>query len=487
MQSVFSVAATILLAAGSSTLAQVTLVPQTPLQGSVPDEAFGFSVASGRDVNNDGYDDFVIGVLNNLLPGGSNTGAILVYSGRDSSILRTIEGEAFALGHGYSVALADVNNDGFADIVAGRPFDDTTANNAGAVRVYSGADGAVLHDWYGLLANDQFGFAVAAAGDVNNDGFDDVIVNAPFADPNGGTSGQVRVFSGADGSVLYTMDGEHAGHSFGFAIAAAGDMNNDGFDDLLIGSPGARFNGMGFGSAELYSGFDGSLLRTYFAPEPGQQYGGAIASAGDVNNDGVPDVIIGAVGSGTDRGDAYVYSGATGFQLQQLEGTSNSSRFGRTVSTAGDVNDDGFADVMVGAPFTTSSSNPGRVVVFSGSDWSVLYTFVGGGDRGELFGQTIAYGGDLNGDSHPDLVLGAPEEDGLPGSVTVVLSDDGKAAPCPGDTNGDNIVNFADLNAVLAAFGQTGAGLAADLNDDGVVNFTDLNEVLANFGATCSD
>ncbi len=487
MHTVLSSAMLILLTAGSSALAQVTLVPQTPLQGSQPDENFGFSVAGGRDVNNDGYDDFAVGVLSNLFPGGSNTGAIVVYSGRDGTILRTIEGEAFALGHGYSVALADVNNDGFADIVAGRPHDDTTANLAGAVRVYSGADGSVLHDWYGLLAGDQFGFAVAAAGDVNNDGFDDVMVNAPFSDPNGGTSGQVRIFSGADGSVLYTKDGEYAGHSFGFAIAPAGDMNNDGFDDFLIGSPGTRFNGVGFGGAELYSGSDGSLLRTYFAPEPGHQYGGAIASAGDVNNDGVADVIIGAVGNGTDRGDAYVYSGATGFLLQQLEGTSNRSRFGATVSTAGDVNDDGFDDVMVGAPFSSPKYGAGRVTVFSGNDWSVLYTFNGGGDSGELFGKTMAFGGDLNGDSYPDLVLGAPGQSGPPGSVTVVLSDGPDPKPCPGDTNGDNLVNFTDLNAVLSAFGQSGEGLPADVTGDNIVNFADLNIVLSNFGASCTE
>ncbi len=423
----------------TSVHAEVTMVPQWPLQGSQPEEWFGYSVGGGGDVNNDGYDDVIIGVVAYPSPGGSNTGLIHIRSGRDGTTIRTIEGQNFNVGFGRAVANAgDVNNDGFDDVIAGMSADDTGGNNAGAAVVYSGMDGSVLHTWNGTAFNQMLGSMVCGAGDVNNDGFDDVMVT---------TNTQTLVYSGANGSVIHAFAGSAA-------IGAGGDINNDGFDDVIIG---ARAGGP-VNVVYVYSGATGNGLRTIFEPEGSDDFGTAVAGAGDVNNDGVPDIIVGAHALGESApGEAFVYSGADWSLLHHFEGVGNNGLFGSAVSAAGDVNADGFDDVMVGAPFPYTGSNPGVVRVFSGADGSVLYTFSGVGVGGELFGSSLALAGDLNGDTHPDLIIGAYREGNngnLPGAALIVMSVETAGPPlCEGDTNGDGEVNFTDLNAVLSRFG----------------------------------
>ena len=106
----------------------------------------------------------------------------------------------------------------------------------------------------GDSAGDRFGFFVSGAGDVNNDGFDDFIVGAPYDGNNGPISGSARVFSGATGAILYTVNGDSAGDLFGWSVSGAGDVNNDGFDDFIAGAPYDDNNGSDSGSARVFSG-----------------------------------------------------------------------------------------------------------------------------------------------------------------------------------------------------------------------------------------
>ena len=213
-------------------------------------------------------------------------------------------------------------------------------------------------------------------------------------------------------SKLYTFDGTSVGDYFGAAARGAGDVNNDGFDDLIVGSWAADLNGVDSGSAWILSGVDGSTLYRFDGIGGGDGFGGSVDGAGDVNKDGFADVIVGASGSdfnGDKAGSAYVFSGSDGSVLYTFHGDSAKDGFG-SVAGPGDVNGDGFADLAVGAGGDDNNGQQtGSVRVFSGLDGSILYT-VSGGTPDAQFGN-VGRAGDVNGDSVDDLVVGAHQAD----------------------------------------------------------------------------
>ena len=160
--------------------------------------------------------------------------------------------------------------------------------------VYSGIDGNVLYTFDGDDADDLFGVSVSGAGDVNGDGFADLVVGAPGDSNNGTDSGSARVYSGIDGNVLYTFNGDDAGDQLGISVSGAGDVNGDGFADLIVGANRDNNNGSVSGSARVYSGIDGNVLYTFDGDDAGDQLGISVSGAGDVNGDGFADLIVGA-------------------------------------------------------------------------------------------------------------------------------------------------------------------------------------------------
>ena len=170
--------------------------------------------------------------------------------------------------------------------------------NSGRARVFSGADGSILYNFDGDSAGASLGLSVSSAGDVNGDGFADVIVGTN----NSAGSGSARVFSGVDGSVLYNFDGDSSLDGFGGSVSGAGDVNGDGFDDLIVGTLGDDNNGSASGSARVFSGSDGSVLYNFDGDSVGDRFGTSVSSAGDVNGDGFADFIVGAELHGANRG-----------------------------------------------------------------------------------------------------------------------------------------------------------------------------------------
>ncbi len=473
-----------LLASASAAFGQVIHTPLYTLNGPTPSAQFGVSVSGAGDVNNDGVDDFIIGA--------ARAGSAHVYSGVDGGTLHTFYGDSATDRFGFAVSGAgDVNGDGYDDLIVGAEGDDNNGFDSGSARVFSGLDGSILYTFDGDSALDWFGYAVSGAGDVNNDGFHDLIVGAVADDNNGASSGSARVFSGFDGSTLYTFNGDSLHDQFGVSVSGVGDINGDGFDDVIVGAWGADTkSGQSSGNARVFSGFDGSILYTFDGDSAGDIFGRSVSGAGDVNNDGVDDFIVGAPfddNNGVDAGSARVFSGADGSVLSTVYGDSANDQFGTSVGDAGDVNGDGFDDLIVGSPYDdTNGDTSGSTRVFSGFDGSVLYTF-NGDSAGDGFGWAVSGAGDINKDGFADFIVGADAADNNDensGSVFVFVSM-APATPCPADANGDNIVNFADLNAVLADFGQSGEDLAGDINGDGAADFADLNEVLAAFGTPC--
>ncbi len=395
-----------------------TALGQLPIRFTVDGDSagdrLGQSVSGAGDVNGDGFDDIIVGAAfddNN----GFSSGSARVYSGFDGAILYTFDGDSSDDRLGYSVSGAgDVNGDGFADLIAGAPADDNNGSASGSARVYSGFDGAILYTFNGDSAFDQLGFSVSGAGDVNGDGFGDIIAGAWSDDNNGSDSGSARVYSGFDGAILYTFNGDSGSDILGFSVSGAGDVNGDSFDDIIAGAQGDDNNGFDSGSARVYSGFDGAILCTFNGDAAGDQLGSSVSGAGDVNGDGFGDIIAGARSddnNGSNSGSVRVYSGFDGAILFTFNGDSADDQLGLSASGAGDVNGDGFDDIITGARGDDNNGlSSGSARVYSGFDGAILFTF-NGDSFGDILGDSVSGAGDVNGDGFADVIAGAWRDD----------------------------------------------------------------------------
>ena len=235
--------------------------------------------------------------------------------------------------------LGDINVDGFDDILVGDPTDSTGPGTPGGARVISGLDGSLLFHFLGDNHVDRFGTAVGAAGDVDADGIPDLIVGAVSADPNGSRSGTARVLSGADGSILWDFDGVAAGDSFGDAVDSAGDVDGDGFGDLIVAAGSEAY-------VRVFSGQTGAILHEFTGDT--SLFGNDVAGVGDMDGDGFDDVGVGDPTSFLSRPRLLVFSGLTGEELYSVVSPNIDDRFGEAVAGGGDVNGDGVPDLVVG-------------------------------------------------------------------------------------------------------------------------------------------
>jgi hypothetical protein len=348
--------------------------------------------------------------------------------------------------------VGDVDGDGFDDVIVGAPKDGSAAPDAGLARVLSGPTGLTIWDFAGSEEGDQQGWSVGAAGDADGDGVPDLIVGAPLASGGGTRRGRVQLFSGRTGRLIRAHQGASDDARLGTAVAGVGDVDGDGYDDSAI----AAREGQGPGSVAVWSGRTGARVFVYRESQPSGELGVSLAPAGDVDGDGAPDLIAGAPGEDGSRGAAHVISGRNGRLLRRLVGATDSGDFGRAVARAGDLDRDGVPDLAVGAPGTRGGPATGAVRVFSGRTFQELAA-IPEWTPGEQFGGSLSEAGDLDGDGVPDLVVGAP-------CASPGASELGRADVISGRTLA-RLYSCQGWSA-LSRFG-TAAALVRDVNDDG--------------------
>jgi hypothetical protein len=396
--------------------------------GNAPGDSFGQAVAEAGDVNGDGYADVIVGAPLDQTSCTDN-GIARVYSGMDGSLLFTFVGDqafdyfSYAVGGG-----GDVDQDGFADLIVGGPQIVTgPVGFSGYACVFSGFDGHAIYTWHGEAPADQFGFSVANAQDVNADGYDDLIVGAPGSDFGGKEAGAAYVYSGKDGSLLYTFRGT-TGDQLGFSVRPALDVNRDVYSDVIVGAPYSEIGAHDGGAAFVFSGKDGSTLWTFTGTSTKAFLGWSVAGAGDADGDNYPDLIVGAPGAGTTiagSGQAILYSGQTGLPLRTFNGSAPGDMYGFAVSGAADINGDRYCDIIVSAPDAPAGAHRGHVDVISGFDGSYLYQLDGPPGTGR-FGYAVAGTGYMSRDGFADFAIGAPLIDAFGGSSGEAIFVSGK-------------------------------------------------------------
>jgi len=294
----------------------------------------------------------------------------------------------------------------------------------------------LLPDWegFGALAGSDYGYSVATAGDVNGDGYSDLIVGEHLYDNGQTNEGRALVYhgssSGLEDTPAWVKESNMTSARFGSCVATAGDVNGDGYDDVIVGAILARRAWVYLGSP---TDLETDPAWTATSNQANSYFGGAVSTAGDVNGDGYDDILVGAYlydAGQNNEGRVWAFYGSpTGpspTSNWNVQGNSDGARLGNSVSTAGDVNGDGYDDVILGAYTWTSSlyPNTGFAYVYHGSasglptsaDWSRLVY-----QPNANFGRSVSTAGDVNGDGYSDVVVGAPGWDGGDGAVFLYL------------------------------------------------------------------
>jgi hypothetical protein len=362
----------------------------------------------------------------------------------------------------------DLDGDGLSDLLVGVDF--FSATSPGIVRALRGQDGSDLFVIHGATG-ENLGSSIAGLGDVDGDQVPDfaassaaaggqvvvysgathaqiyAVPGAPYqtklvalGDLDGdlvtdfaaarldSVTSNVDVRSGATGVLLYTLSKDS--NTFGISLASVGDVDQDGVPDLLVGDSEEHVLSQFSGAAHLYSGSNGAWIRSFYG-DGGftQEFGYSVAGMGDVDGDGVPDLAIGApefryLDPNTD-GEVFVYSGATGAFLHEWSGLGSNTFFGTSLAEAGDVTGDGIADLLVGAPGASQLFDDVNGAIYLYSGATLQpIVYRLGDEHYSNFGGSIASVGDVDGDGAADFAVATPYGRGQYGAVHLIHGND---------------------------------------------------------------
>jgi hypothetical protein len=474
------------------------------LTSTASNTAFANSTTIVNDVDGDGWRDIAVGAVlfDPLDDDGreiTNAGVLFIFSGQTGQIIHQLEGwqELSNLGMDCLV-VPDRDGDEVDEILATvSALDDYDHGlvNVGGFGVFSGATGErVVTVTCGCGENASLGYRVAEVGDLNEDRVPEFVLGG-YTNVGPGVA---VLYDGASLSPLHQFTGYQEASNFGSAVAGGSDFNSDGVPDIVIGAPLEDVDSfLDAGLVYVYSGADYAPIRTLERPDDGMRghdnLGHSLATIGDLNGDGVDEIIAGAwernEGINGGLGHVMVFSGADGEILYNLDGLGFPGMHGDNVLAVADLDGDSVPE-FAGTSFELGSGwlegLPGRAIVYSGATGEIIRQYLGE-EIDDVFGGSIDTG-DLNGDGIADFVIGAPSHVAStpypPGKVYVFI---GAGPECPGDLDGDNDVDLSDLAQLLANYGTT-SGAAyedGDLDDDGDVDLADLATLLAHYGEAC--
>ena len=503
---------------------EMDTVPDMILRGKNAGDRFGSIVSGAGDLNQDGFADWIVTEGNNqdftgisrkvsIYFGGEQNDTIpdLIINGQEVYPAGDIDNDGFddlivdwsVFRGGNSMdnvadylfpefcrvaGGGDFNNDGFADIAIGQPNDFKNGYGSGCTSIFYGKTHLALNRdvvFYGAEASEYFGSCVAGVGDINNDSFSDFIIGAEGNSKHGLLSGASYLYLGGEPinpKPIFSVFGQKSEDHLGYSASSAGDINNDGFADFIIG-------GFATDYANLYLGSSvpDSIPDYIFKGKQGFHFGNDVSSAGDFNRDGYDDILIGEFCNGEKDihvGRAYLYFGGPNLDTTPdltFEGEEVFNNFGQKVACAGDLNGDGFSDIMVGAPGYDRIDLLGRLYVYYGGSLpdSIPDLIITGTKHYRQLGSFLAPSGDVNQDGFDDIIVGLPYlGNGFDTSYVSIYY------------GGAVMDAFPDIEIEQAAYSfGSGVGSAGDLNNDG---FDDIwvggwNQVELYFGGKTMD
>lgn len=454
------------------------------LTGQQMQEEFGRAVACAGDVNGDSFSDIMVaGRTKGKNP--LNEGVVMLYYGFQAginkiagSVFRSNQANAYL---GQSLAGAgDIDGDGYSDIVIGAHLFDNGQNNEGAALVWhggaSGPDTATATARHSAQPESAFGYAVSGAGDIDGDGYDDIIVGSPHYDNGQSEEGVAFIFPGTPTGISpipsAMLEADQADAGFGTSVSAAGDVNGDGLGDIIIGAMHYDNGENEEGAAFVYLGSAAGVNPIPIKLESnkaGAWFGCAVAHTGDLDDDGFAEIVIGAMNYSngqSEEGALYLFPGSPigpdPAGLRIIESEQEDARLGNAVATAGDLNGDGRGDLVAGA-YSLGDYDAGAIFIGyskAHSLDSLTYEYIKGSQDQAHFGWDVAGAGDINGDGFHDLVVGAHAYDNGDGAAHIYYG-----SPV-GITSGNASHLYAHETGMAAAMGESVAG-AGDLDGDG--------------------
>jgi hypothetical protein len=478
-------------------------VPTWTAEGNRDFVGLGFSVATAGDVNGDGYSEILVGAPEYSVFAAEAGAAFLWYGAHvglgplgtpenaDWKVYPRTAGEML----GYSLASAgDVNADGCAEVLIGVPGSDVPYSDNGRVDVYWGDPAGIVgppQQVYVPASGTGIGRCVAPAGDVNGDGYGDILT----ASPNYSSAGAALVFYGPGLSTqlgqVWAAFGPHAGSLFGSSAGTAGDVNGDGYADVIVGAPGFENDKADEGAAYVFLGGATGLATTAAWSAEGDQVGArmgaSVGTAGDADGDGYGDIAVGTPGWGFQQvGEGMVSVWFGGFgglgppswaasADWRHEGDVEGLALGTTVACAGDVDGDGLSDLLAGGPYYDHPEvDEGLVMLFGGrrpgmgmaTEWEYASDaeFV-------ALGWSVA-AADVNGNGHTDLILGAPYFD-------AGVAEEGAVFVFTCGSNGPSLTT----PTWTARGTQATANLGCSVADAGDVNGDGYDDILVGAGS----